>query len=346
LAQITPEVPRTPIIRSLSPALSSLGPTAFTAPPGKHAVSPEPEPQPEAPRPRRPRRVGVWIALGVVVATAAGIAAATHSPAPKAEVVSGRAALKMTKAGTPERWWQGTVPVTVDQSLTQIWPDATLGVEQAFDGWQGSGAKLPKATFDARKSDTLVLSPDGENRIYYAPITVPGHENDLALTLQYSNPNSGEILEADIVVNSKHPFAVLQADDDDAKGAEDATSGKQTSAKVKGCDAKYDVASVVTHEIGHFWGLGEDMTDTNATMYYSTPLCNVVKRHLKTDDVKAISSLYAVDIPAEDSASSSAAHCTVTAPGARAGNTGAFAVIALGAAVCAMARRRARPASS
>jgi hypothetical protein len=309
------------------------------------------------------------------VLVAAGAAVVAHRPAMKPEVVSGRAAPKLTTSGLPERWHQGEVPFIVDASLTAVWPDATAGVEQAFDTWRAADDELPKMTFDARKAGQILLEPDGENRIYYAPIPVPGHESDLGVTLQYVDQSTGEIVEADIIINSRHPFALLTAEDaatatkvrgdsndsgkdgdsrgkgnsgdgksdDDSNGTSAAnaksaaTSAVSASGTVSGCKMKYDVASVVTHEIGHFWGLGEDMLDATATMYFSTPPCNVIKRQLKLDDVTAVSSLYAVAAPSTSSADT-AKHCAVKTLGASSGD--GAALVAVAAALTAAARRR------
>jgi hypothetical protein len=302
-------------------------------------MEPPSDAKPEPPAPRRVRkRWAAWLAVGA----AAGIGLTTQAPPMKPQVVSGRASPKLTRSGAPERWWQGNLTVTVDESMAKVLPDATLGVESAFDGWQKSGAKLPKVAFDSRKSGKILLEPDGENRIYYAPITLAGHENDLGITLQYTNPSSGEIVEADIVINSRHAFSVLEASDDaddeaDESGA--ASKRKPSSGNVKNCSAKYDVSSVLTHEIGHFWGLGEDMTDADATMYFSTAPCNVVKRRLKTDDTSAVSSLYSQELSTEETAAAGIAHCTITRPG-RASTSGGFVMVAIGVVLAACERRK------
>lgn len=298
----------------------------------------------------------------------------------KPEVVSGRASPKLTSSGIPERWHQGEVTFIVDESLTTVWADATVGVEQAFDTWRAADDKLPKIAFDVRKAGKVLLEPDGENRIYYAPIPVPGHESDLGVTLQYADQSTGEIVEADIIINSRHPFALLAAEDpaatttvrgDPANSNEDgdsqghgssesksgsngssaanaksaAANAVSASGTVSGCKMKYDVASVVTHEIGHFWGLGEDMLDTTATMYFSTPPCNVMKRELKLDDVKAVSSLYTVaasDSAPSDSASS-AKHCSVATLGGSRGDGAALLLVAAALGTAARRRRARRP---
>ena len=346
MAQITPNPPQVPIIRSLPAPQSSLGPTAVTAPPAS-ALPPlsQPElPRPPVVKPRRSRRVSALAALAVL-AVSVGVGVAAHRPM-KPEVVSGRAKPKLTASGAPERWMQGDVSVIVDESLTKVWPDAQQGVSQAVDGWVNTGAKLPRPSVDMRKAAPLLLEPDGENRIYYAPITVKGHEKDLGITLQYSNTDTGEILESDIVINTNYPFVVV-ATEDDEQGNDDGNGNGAAKAKgslkVKDCTAKYDVTSVVTHELGHFWGLGEDMVDGNATMFYSTSLCSVTKRELKADDTAAITSLYEAAPPASETSNAAAAgvsHCSVGAPGRSTSPAGAGTSLAL--AVSALLYRQGR----
>lgn len=113
---------------------------------------------------------------------------------------------------------------------------------------------------------------------------------------------------------------------------------------MKKCTDGYDIQSVVMHEIGHFWGLGEEMTDMDAAMYFSTAPCNIAKRTLKAGDAVAISSLYAEELPAGDTSSPAAAglgHCSVASPPNRNASAG-FAIAALAAALGAGVRRRAR----
>jgi hypothetical protein len=357
-ALTTPHIPNPPtavVIRSVSPrGGSSLQPTACTTPPDERASLDQIQLE-EAPKvvalPRTSwRNRKTWLAVagaGIVALVGIGVAVMHHKSDLKPQIVSGRAAPKLTSTGKPQRWWQSDVTVTVDGSLASVWPDATAGVESAFDAWRKANGKLPNLTFDARTSSPLLLEPDGENRIYYAPITIKGHENDLGLTLQYADQDSGEVVESDIIINSSHPFALLEptgkmkAPMGDTNGTMGDTKDDE-SGNVAGCSAKYDIASVVTHEIGHFWGLGEDWVDTKATMYYSTPACNIGKRALKTDDVKAVSSLYAEAVSSSSNANgtSNATHCAVTSVG-RTSTSGA-ALLGIMLALAATARRRRR----
>lgn len=287
---------------------------------------------------------------------------ATHTEPAKLNVVSGRAGLKHTKKGQVERWWRDRVTLTVDGSFATFAPGAADTVEEAFGAWVSSDAKLPRLAFDARATKNVVLAPDGENRIYYAPIRVPGHEGDLAITVGYSNDDTGEIVEADVIINSLRPFALLNAapsttnagsskgtksgngDDSSDHGStgqsRSALTGSGTSSTAAaGCADTYDLRSVVTHEAGHFFGLGEDMTDTAATMYYSTRPCDLGKRELKTDDSSQVTALYVAGEGAGDEPAS-AQKCSVGTLGGSARGSSTASLVALGLVAAAMVRQR------
>jgi MYXO-CTERM domain-containing protein len=365
-----PPTPRIDVV-SVPPRASALSclPTVMSAYPKQPSLAPGQPPR--APEPRGTQRR--WRVLGAIAlaAIAVGVHLGTEAPR-KPQIVSGRAGPKVSRSGAAERWWQEQVTVTLDGSLDELSPGARDAVQQAFGAWLSTSAKLPRLTFDTRPSAPVLLEPDGENRIYYAPITMPGHENDLAITLSFTNPDTGEILESDIIVNSKHTWALLPAPgsgpsagkgaaapggddgksgasrgDSDRKGQEGKSHGPSAGTPaspttvVAACNAQYDVESVATHEIGHFFGLGEDMTDPSATMYFSTPPCNVGKRQLQLDDTQEVSTLYSK--PAADPSGPAAAgvkSCSVVTLG-EGGRAASFATAAL-VGLVALGRRRRR----
>lgn len=286
-----------------------------------------------------PRIAPVWAgrAVGALGAVAVTLAVAAHtgrSPhAPRRDIVSGRASPKTTAGGTAERWTSDRVLVTLDPSLTAIGGHARDAVERGFDAWYDSGARLPTLAFELSPSPLgTVPAQDGVNSVVYAPIPFAGHTEDLAITVGYSD-DAGEIIEADIIVNSRHHFRIL--DDDDHESEDDVPSC--SGNPIRGCGNAFDLRSVVTHEVGHFFGLGEDRTDGLATMFACTSPCETHKRDLDSSDQGAIDSLYA---GATDSPSAQASTGCAVRPGASAASGFALAGMIGAFAACRRLRRR------
>jgi len=206
-------------------------------------------------------------------------------PAPLAQIVSGNPALKKGTDGDSVRWHSPASKIYFDASLDNAGKHAREAVQLGFGTWIGSGAKLPSLNFDSTTGAKFGQLPNGKSEVMYGPITLAGHENDLALTVTFSDPKTGEVVESDMIFNSKHPYGVLPYSP--MSIAQSASIGNSS-----GCDQKYDLQSVATHEAGHFFGLGEDFDSKPATMYYTTGRCETNKRVLQNSDETTMNTLY------------------------------------------------------
>ncbi len=181
---------------------------------------------------------------------------------------------RMTETGLAEHWAQNqAVTVTLDPSLEDLGAGSTDAIEEAMTTWTANVPGLPKLTF-VHGASRVTSTEDGTSLVRAGAITLAGHEKDLANTTTYAQDDTGAILKADVIFNTAYTFAVMP----------DPTL---TCANV------YDVASVATHESGHFFGLDEDYSDTATTMYVFTNPCDAHKRELTSDDTQAITALYA-----------------------------------------------------
>jgi MYXO-CTERM domain-containing protein len=221
--------------------------------------------------------------------------------------------IKISESGNPTRWHAPSVDITLDPSLDKLGPGAKDAVRFAFGTWIETDARTPALAFDSATKEHGKAKRDGVNRVIAAPITLPGHENDLAITISYVD-SSGAILEADVIINTRQKFDI------DAVGS---------------CEG-YDLRSIATHEAGHFFGLGEDREDDQAAMFYKTSKCETNKRILTLSDVAGIESLYDQAFESEDP---TAAGCSMAATRPHPGSLGWMALCGLGLFVA----RRRRP---
>jgi MYXO-CTERM domain-containing protein len=241
------------------------------------------------------------ISAVIGLAGASGLSHLHARPASVVQIVSGAPALKKGTDGETVRWHSKGSKVYFDASLDDAGEHAREAVQLGFGTWISTGAKLPSLQFDTTKGAKFGQVPNGKSEVMYGPITIAGHENDLALTVTFSDPRTGEVVESDMIFNSRHPFGVLPYV---------GVNSKSTSAdSTGGCDQKYDLQSVATHEAGHFFGLGEDFDSKPATMYYTTGRCETNKRILLGSDEATMNALYVANTSGDDAGSEAAKGC-------------------------------------
>lgn len=182
---------------------------------------------------------------------------------------------RTTESGIPIRWRSDTVRVVVDPSLAAIAPSPETWVADAFATWeQAEGALPPGVIVEPGAVDEIGFHRETENlcTVRYLPGGAPMAGQALAVTV-VTFDDGGTILDADIVINggSDRPFA-----------------------RVGGAGGAFDIDSVLTHEIGHFYGLGESEDHPEATMFPQTARGEINKRDLADDDVAGLQSLYPV----------------------------------------------------
>jgi hypothetical protein len=174
------------------------------------------------------------------------------------------------------RWTDGVVRLTVDASFEELEPRAFEALVGAVSAWQESALALPTLVAQRGSAPTVGyrMGDSNDNTVIFEPGKSEMANGALAITILTFDRDAGQILDADIVVNGEHDFGVV--DDMEPRDAK----------------RSYDIQNVLTHELGHFLGLGEDYDDHDATMYaYSMP-GEVNKRDLATRDTAVVDHLY------------------------------------------------------
>jgi hypothetical protein len=221
-------------------------------------------------------------------------------------VQSGSPGYKQSPSGKDLHWKKKALTIYLDDSLHKVGPAAHEAVMQAFGQWVASDTRLPDVRFDTGGTSTSPKQ-DGKSTVSYGPITAPDHAHDVAITITYSSDNSGEIIEADIILNSLYPMGVLTPKTV-AQGASVVSNDKDQAHRPSthdreeslDCKNRYDAQNVTTHEAGHFFGLGEDPVEQRAAMFQTIDQCETHKRTLAATDVAAVGPLYAQSAAPEE----------------------------------------------
>jgi hypothetical protein len=314
-----PQVRFQPSMRSVPSAASTVAPQDLTRS-GKRS----------APTAASRRNLWFFAALSMVAGVMA--ARAFSSQELVSDVRSGSPGFKQSATGKNVHWQKNAITIYLDDSLRSLGPGTKEAVMNAFGQWVASDPNLPSISFDSGKTSTTPKR-DGKSTVSFGKITAPGHEHDLAITITYSDSQSGEILEADMVLNARYGMAVLkERHGHDVKPA-DAAGSQDTDE----CANRYDAQNVATHEAGHFFGLGEDMVERRATMFPSIDECETHKRELEATDISAVGTLYADMASSEEKAAGPRACSFVGAPSDSSG-----LVAALVGSIFGLARLRRR----
>jgi hypothetical protein len=219
------------------------------------------------------------------------------------------------------RWQQESVTVSVEASVDTMGQDAFDAVVRAASEWQAAPGILPTLVVQRGPEDPIGYRRSGKNKntVRFAADGDPLANGALAITVITFDAHAKEILDADVVLNGEHGFDFF---DHDARD-----EGRST----------YDLQNVLTHELGHLLGLGEDLTDVNATMYAFSQPGETGKRDLEVVDEMSIADLYSEDFDPDVQGG-----CGGAAIAGYEGEAWVWAALGLGALGFAMRRRSLR----
>ncbi len=191
--------------------------------------------------------------------------------------------------GKPLFWRNSCVGYSVQRSASRqvAFEDAANGISLAFTKWTGAscateGTGRSRVSIDVRDLGPVDCgevnynqSGANQNVIVFRDATWPHSDssNTLALTTVTFNPETGEIYDADMEVNT-HDQRVTLIDPVPPDG--------------------YDFASIATHEVGHFLGIAHS-GDNRATMFANYTPGATAMRNLTSDDVAGICAVYRPD---------------------------------------------------
>jgi MYXO-CTERM domain-containing protein len=167
--------------------------------------------------------------------------------------------------------------------------DVESAVDQSFASWENVDCDSREAQLNPANPPNLIFKGLQSSDCRRAEFNSTGNVNTIAflgsgdpVTIVWHNTSTGEILDADMMINDQ--LATRQF-----------AGGPYANCPDSGCPAgnpgEADLASIVTHEAGHFIGIGHS-DDQDATMFASAERTSVAKRTLAQDDINAVCDIY------------------------------------------------------
>ncbi len=243
--------------------------------------------------------------------------------------------LKQAPSGADVHWATKTVTFEITPSLAAL-PGASDAVVQALAAWGGIAGAPTLGTTPTTDAD-LRPGNDGHNIVYFAPNGYAPAGSALAVSVLSFDAGTGELVDADIVINGGYDFAILADGTLAAPNApEMATDGDGEPPWRAGT---FDLVEVLSHEVGHCLGLAHDDTDTAAVMFPMIAPEDVSRRDPSPDDVAGVVANYA-EVTLESADASTQGGCSAGGAPVKSGASWLSAV-GLGGLV-AVARRRRR----
>jgi predicted Zn-dependent protease len=169
------------------------------------------------------------------------------------------ATIKYTSFGDPIKWKKSEVNICLTEESKKI-KGIHQAVQESINSWNKTDV-TPKLRFDKSECDIYIK---------YSRVVL-GYPPPVAIsTITYKN-GSGRSLNSDITLNTYYNNLLGDA-------------SKEKS--------KYDLQGVVTHELGHSFGLNEDFGDPNSSMYGYVEPGSTTQRYINDTDIKAMCKIY------------------------------------------------------
>jgi hypothetical protein len=199
--------------------------------------------------------------------------------------------LKKTPGGGDIRWAANTVTYHLDDSVDDAADGAGDAIKAAAASW--SGLDGVPALSVVRGGGGAAPGFDGLNTIFFAPGGSPLAGGALAVTVLTFDAD-GHALDADLIINGRYDFAVLDPSATAASGTKPISNEMPIFVfdPSDGHQSPFDLHHVMAHELGHSLGLADEKVDSTALMFLYTFPGTASPRAPTADDTSGVASLY------------------------------------------------------
>jgi len=177
--------------------------------------------------------------------------------------------INTTETGAPVDWTYKANPMgenyLVNENCASCDGEAAA-IQKAAATWSNAGAKFT-FTYGGATTSYNDVAIDGINGIRWSSTYFSGESSTLAEATRWYDPDTGNILECDVVFNDN----------------------KNWSTTATTPSGYFDVETVMLHEFGHYLSLGH--SSAPAVMQPTVPIATP-RRTLSTDDINGIIAIY------------------------------------------------------
>lgn len=212
--------------------------------------------------------------------------------------------------GAPLVWKDPCLSYAIDSrgSTWMDYADIEAAIDASFAAWRDVDCDARTVAVGSDNPPNVIFKPLQPSTCQRAEFNTTGNVNTIAfldpwkdpcadeddsgydpfafaVTIVWHNTTTGEILDADMMVNDQ------LASRFNAGGPYDDCPDTGCPAGSPGVPGPADLRSIVTHEAGHFIGIGHSDFE-EATMFAVAERDSVDKRTLELDDINAICDIY------------------------------------------------------
>lgn len=183
--------------------------------------------------------------------------------------------LQITESGASVRWYASEIDLQLSPELESYFADMPMArlMNKAADAWSGlPGAPIVHIASGSPRA--LGFNQGHNENGVYLVHDWKSFPDALAVTVATFESETGKLVDADVLVNANFAFSWLSGDGEP--------------------NDRYDLLSVMTHEMGHVLGLGDSPDAPGATMWPTVSPGETYQRDLDADDQDGVQEAYRV----------------------------------------------------